>query len=135
VATLDERLARIQKGTLEQRLARAQAANPLQTDKPETASSTVSAKFRLPNGTSGTMTGATKEDVLRRIDVLRVFYLCCELTNETHDVLMPNGKIITDCPVGYTAQDIYLLADAVVSIVEQVNEFALFQQLKSRSIH
>ena len=94
-----------------------------------------SAGFELPNGTFGTMTGTTREDVLRRIDVLRAFYIWCELTNETQIVKMPNGQQINGVPVGLTGQDILAVADAVFSIHNRQNCFALCQRLQSNTVH
>ncbi len=94
-----------------------------------------SAEFRLPNGTSGIMLGDTQEDVLRRIDVLRAFYRHCELTNETHTVVMPNGLPIADVQIGYTVQDVLSLAYASAYIYDQLNDFSLCQKLQSNTIH
>ena len=96
---------------------------------------TESAEFNLPNGVYGTMMGATKADVLRRIDVLRAFYRKLELTNDTHIVVMPNGFPIAGVPTGLTASDIVLLADAAASIVDRFKEFPLQQQLESQAVH
>ena len=81
------------------------------------------------------MTGETTEVVLRRIDVLRAFYIWCELTNETQAVALPNGQLIADVPVGLTGQDVLVVADAVMSIHEQLNEFSVCQQLQSNAVH
>ena len=109
--------------------------NRRESDKSENAACRESVEFRLPNGTSGTMTGDTKEDVFRRIDVLRAFYRCCELTNETHTVVMPNGLPIAGVPIGYTVQDIFELANAMAAIHDQLNDFPLCQKLQSNTIH
>lgn len=94
-----------------------------------------SAEFSLPNGTGGIMTGKTREDVQRRITVLRTYLRYCELTTETQTVVMPNGLPVYNVPKGLTAQDVSLLVDAAMSIFEQAKEFPLCQQLKSDMVH
>lgn len=94
-----------------------------------------SAGFILPNGTFGTMTGNTQEVILRRIDVLRAFYICCELTNETRVVKMPNGQEITGVPLGFTGQDVLEVADATLSIHDRLFDFSPCQQLQSNAVH
>ena len=94
-----------------------------------------SAEFRLPNGTGGRMTGNTREDVQRRIAVLRTFFRYCELTTETSTVVMPNGLPVYNVPLGFTAQDVFLLVDAASFIHDSLKEFPFCQQLQSDMVH
>lgn len=96
---------------------------------------TESVEFNLPNAAYGIMTGDTREDVRGRINVLRAFYSQLELTPETHTVVMPNGLPVTGVPIGLTVSDILLLADAAASIVDQMKNFPLCEQLESQEVH
>lgn len=94
-----------------------------------------SAGFELPNGTFGTMTGDTTEEVLRRIKALSDYYCRCSLTSKIHTVLMPNGQTVADVPVGFSGQEIFELAEAAFAIHDRQNDFLFCQRLQSAMVH
>ena len=111
---------------LEARLLRAQQSAGI--------AETVAAEFELPNGTFGTMTGKTTEEVLGRIDILRRFYCRYKLSEKTEIVTLSNGQQIVGVPVGFTGREIFELADAALAIHDQQNDYPLCQRLQSNAV-
>ncbi len=54
---------------------------------------------------------------------------------ETHDVLMSNGIVITDVPIGYGAKDVVQWALLALMMDEQMKSYPPCMRLHSKLIH
>ena len=54
---------------------------------------------------------------------------------ETHDVLMSNGMVITDVPIGYGAKDVVQWALLAQAMHEQMKFYPPCMRLQSRLVH